>query len=160
MSSFATKSALFAARPLAIALVSAALLSACASTPTPDKLFAGIDDAALKTPVSPTSARTATDPVCVKFYENTRAYLQKASKPSGVGQFFTQVGVGVLAGVATQGLASGIGSTAGRIAVGSAANSAVYAGSGVALRKLSENKAGDAKIIDMAKQIGCPVAVI
>jgi len=160
MSSFASKSVLPAARPLAIALVSAALLSACASTPTPNKLFAGIDDAALKAPVAPASGRTASDPVCVKFYQNTQTYLQKAANPSGVSQFLTQVGVGVLAGVATQGIGASIGSTAGRVAVQSAASSAIYSGSGLALRELSKNKAADAKIIALAEQIGCPVAVI
>lgn len=143
-----------------VSVLSAACLSACASTPTSGALFAGIDSAALEKTAVPASGRLATDPVCTRFYQNTRDYLVKASKPNGMTQFFTQVGVSVLAGVATQGLASGVGSGVGRVAIQSAAGSAIQSGSGIALRELSKNDSGDAKVIALAEQIGCPVSVI
>ena len=144
---------------LLIAALSALCLSACASTPTPNTLFAGIDQSALPKSGAVIPVRKATDDVCKTFYKNTQTYLADASQPSGTTRFLTQIGVGLIAGVAGQGIGSGISSTAGRIAVQSAASSAVFAGSEVAMKKLTASKPDDAKIIAMAQQIGCPVQV-
>jgi len=148
-----------------IATVSVIALTACSTLPAASTLGAGLPDTVLsdnaeidgKTVEKLT--RSADDPICQTFYGNAKTYLAEAAKPNAGGQFLTQLGVSVLAGVVTNGLASGIGSTAGQIAVQQAANTAIYSGSGLVLKEPKPASKAAKTIQAKADELGCPVQI-
>lgn len=133
-------------------------LSACATAPKAETLMTGISAADMSKPYADGQLRLESDPVCVNFYKNARNYAAEANKPNAGTQFLTSVGISVLAGVATGGIAnSGINSTVGRIAAQQAASSAVYQGSSLAIR--GAKKTGvQSKVSAAAEQINCPIS--
>jgi len=134
-------------------------LASCASVPQQDQLLSGID--ATKLAQSPSTKLSPTDATCVDFYNNVTAFQKQAQKSKGGQNFMAALGLNVIASVATAGLipAAGIGSTVGRVAAYSAASSVTSQGSRIALRELNSSDRADAKIIEVADQIGCPVVV-
>jgi len=133
-------------------------LASCASVPSQNQLMAGID----ASKISPTGASklAATDQTCVNFYNNVTNFQKQAQKAKGGQNFLASLGLNVITAVATQGLVpAGIGSTAGRVAAYSAASSVTSQGSRIALRQLNSSNRADAKIIEAASQIGCPVSI-
>jgi len=134
-------------------------LSACATAPSADTLMAGIDTSNV-TKIAPGELRKPTDPVCVNFYKNAQGYLAEANKPDRGKSFLTRLGIGVLAGVASGGIATaGIDSVVGQIAVQQVAATTIYEGSNIALQELNKANGPQAKVIKAAEEIGCPVNV-
>lgn len=134
-------------------------LAACASTPKTDLLTKGLDQSAMQS-VSPVNGlRAASDPVCVQFYTNAQNYIQAANTPSQGSRLLANVGVSVLSAVVGSGVGAGIGSQVGRVAVQSAASQAIYQGSGIALQELSKDSTAEAKVIEVAENLRCPVAL-
>lgn len=150
-------------RQASLVLLSALSLSlaSCASVPQQDQLLTGIDQTAFSANAKTAPVqRTASDAVCVEFYENVNNFYAQAQKSQGGKNFFSAIGLNVAASVLTAGLIpSGISSTAGRVAVGSAIGSATSQGSQIALRELNSSDRADAKIIETAAEIGCPVNI-
>lgn len=143
---------------LALSAACLIALSACSTTPPASTLLTGIStaDAAKVFPAG--QLRTATDPVCVNFYNNARTYVAEANKPHAGNQFLTSLGVSVLSGVALGGIASsGINSTVGQIVAAQTANTAIHQGSNIALAGLKKNSAGGSQIIAAAAELNCPV---
>jgi len=135
------------------------MLASCASVPQQDNLLAGIDTSKLSAQ-APTTKRATSDPVCTEFYNNVNTFEKQAQKAKGGKNFLASMGLNVVAAVATQGIVpAGIGSTAGRVAAYSAASSVTSQGTRIALRQLNSSDRADAKIIDVANQIGCPVSI-
>jgi len=143
---------------LALSTVYLVSLTACATAPKAETLMAGIPATETAKPHAEGEMRDAADPVCVSFYKNARTYAAEANKPNPGGQFLKTLGISVLAGVATGGIASsGINSTVGQIAAQQAANSAIYQGSNLALN--GAKKSGvQSKISDAAEEISCPIS--
>lgn len=142
---------------LLVSLFTLSLVS-CASVPQQDQLMAGIDSS--KISQGAVTKLTATDPVCVSFYNNVNEFQRQAQKSQGGKNFMSSLGLNVLASVATAGLVpAGIGSQVGRAAAYSAASSVTSQGSRIAIRELNSSDRADAKIIESAAQIGCPVAI-
>lgn len=132
-------------------------LTACATAPKAETLMTGISPTAISKPLPAGQMRAETDPICVNFYKNSRTFIAESNKPDPGGNFLKTVGIGVLAGVATGGIAtSGINSTVGRIAAAQAANTAVHQGSNLALQGAKKSSI-QAKISKAAEQISCPV---
>jgi hypothetical protein len=133
-------------------------LSACATAPKAETLLTGISPTATSKPLADGQLRAETDPVCISFYKNAQTYVAAANKPNPGGQFLKTVGISVLAGVATGGIAtSGINSTVGQIAAQQAASTAVYQGSNLALN--GAKKSGvQSKVSAAAKQVSCPIS--
>lgn len=148
--------------PLLLLSTLSLTLAACASMPQQDQLLANIDPSALQTaPQAAPIKRATTDPVCVEFYENVNRFYAQAQKSPGEKSFLGAVGINVVSAVITQGLIpSGISSTAGRVAMGSAINTATSQGSQIALRELKSSNRADARIIEVAAEIGCPVNIV
>lgn len=136
-------------------------LASCASVPQQSQLLTGIDQTVLSASAKSSPVqRTASDAVCVDFYENVNSFYAQAQKSQGGKNFFSAIGLNVAASVLTAGLIPpGISSTAGRVAVGSAIGSATSQGSRIALRQLNSSDRADAKIIETAAEIGCPVNI-
>ena len=133
-------------------------LTACATAPKTETLMAGIPPIATEKPLADGALRAETDPVCVNFYKNTATYVSEANKPNPGGQFLKTVGISVLAGVATGGIASsGINSTIGQIAAQQAASTAVFQGSNLALNGVKKSGV-QSKISAAAEQISCPIS--
>ncbi len=133
-------------------------LASCASVPQQDQLMAGIDTSKLSQ--GPVTKLAVSDPVCVNFYNNVTDFQKQAAKSKGGQNFLASMGINVLAAVATQGIVpAGISSTAGRVAAHSAASSITAQGGRIAIRELNSSDRADAKIIEAAAQLGCPVAV-
>ncbi len=133
-------------------------LASCASVPRQDQLLTGID--ATKLAQGSVTKLSATDTTCVDFYNNVTEFQKQAQKSKGGQNFLASLGLNVVAAVATQGIIpAGITSTAGRVAVASAASSVTSQGTRIALRELNSSDRADAKIIEVAGQIGCPVVV-
>lgn len=133
-------------------------LSACSSVPKSSTLMTGIDKTQL-TQSAPGTSRTATDPVCIRFYDNVKTYVAAANKPNHGRNFLTSLGVGVIASAATAGIVpSGLG-TVGRVAASQAVNATVYAGSGMVLRGIKANSGQGTKISEAAAEIGCPISL-
>lgn len=132
-------------------------LSACATAPKTETLMTGISPTAISKPLAAGQMRAETDPVCVNFYKNAQTFAAASNKTNPGGQFFKNVGISVLAGVATGGIInSGINSTVGRIAAQQAASTAVYQGSNLAIN--GAKKSGiQSKVSTAAEQISCPV---
>jgi len=131
-------------------------LTACASVPSDDQLFSGID----KTQIAqaPVAQRLETDPVCVDFYKNVTRYQQTAKPASGGQNFLTYLGLSVGAAVLTQELiGSSIRDRTARVAAFTAASVGTAFGTRAVIRDLNSSKRGDAKIIDTAAEIGCPI---
>jgi len=149
-------------RPLISALSLSALvltLASCASVPSQDKLLAGIDQTQFAQGATKT-ARAATDPVCVDFYANVTDFEKRAQSNQGTKNFFSRLGADVASAVVTTAIVpSGIASQTGRVAARSAANSATRSGKNAALRELNSSDRADAKIIEVAEEIGCPVNI-
>ena len=132
-------------------------LASCASVPSQNDLMAGID----KTQLAPGTAKTRTpgDPVCVDFYSNVAEFRRKAQSPSSTSKFFKSLGANVASAVVvSQVIPSGISPTS-RAAVSAAASTATTAGREIALEELNSSDRADAKIIDVAEEIGCPVNI-
>jgi len=147
----------FSATPLIISGMALALAS-CASVPQQNQLLAGID--ATKVTANPATKLSPSDATCVNFYNNVNSFQKQAQKAKGGQNFLASLGLNVVAAVATRGLVpAGIGSTAGRVAAYSAASSVTSQGTRIALRELNSSDRADAKIIEVANQIGCPVAI-
>lgn len=143
---------------LALSTVYVVTLSACATAPRAETLMAGISPADAAKPIAPGQFRAETDPVCVSFYENARTYITEANKPNPGGNFLKAVGISVLAGVATGGIASsGISSTVGQIAAQQATSTAIYQGSNMALQGMNKKSGPAAKVVKAAESLGCPV---
>ena len=132
-------------------------LTACATAPKAETLMTGISPTAAK-PLANGELRAETDPICVNFYKNAQTYVAEANKPNAGGQFLKSLGISVLAGVATGGIASsGINSTVGQIAAQQVASTAVYQGSNLALN--GAKKSGvQSKISAAAEEISCPIS--
>ncbi len=143
---------------LALSTVYFVGLTACATAPKAETLTAGISPAAIAKPLADGELRAETDPICVSFYKNAQTYVAEANKPNPGGQFMKSLGISVLAGVATGGIASsGISSTVGQIAAQQAASTAVYQGSNLALN--GAKKSGvQSKVSAAAEQISCPIS--
>jgi len=142
---------------LALSTVYLVGLTACATAPKAETLMAGISPTAAK-PLPAGQLRAETDPICVSFYKNAQTYIAASNKPNPGGQFLKSVGIGVLAGVATGGIAtSGINSTVGQLAAQQAASAAVSQGSNLALS--GAKKSGvQSKISAAAEEISCPIS--
>lgn len=133
-------------------------LASCASLPSDEQLVSGID----KTQLAQMTAtkRTISDPVCVDFYNNINEYQNQVQASKGRRNFINRLGLNVASAVLVgQVVPSGIGSRAGRIAAYSAAGTATSQGSRMALRELNSSDRADAKIIDVAADLGCPVKI-
>lgn len=143
---------------LALSTVYLVGLTACATAPKAETLVAGISPTAIGKPLADGQLRAETDPVCVSFYKNAQTYVAEANKPNPGGQFLTSLGISVLAGVATGGIASsGISSSVGQIAAQQTANAAIYQGSNLALQ--GSKKSGiQSKISAAAEDISCPIS--
>ena len=145
-----------------ITLSAAALLmlSACASTSS-STLLNGIDSDALAASSNATTAvtRTASDPVCEQFYRNAIEYAEGARRPNPGGQILARTGLSVVAAVASSALLGGIDNRVGRVAAQSATSQLIFTGGGAALSGLNSKDKIDARIIDAADDIGCPVQV-
>ena len=130
-------------------------LTACASAPKAETLMTGISAAK---PLADGALRAETDPICVDFYKNAQTFIAESNKPDPGGQFLKTLGVSVLAGVVTGGIAgSGINSTVGQIAAQQAANTAVYSGSSLALNGVKKSGV-QSKIKAAAEEISCPIS--
>lgn len=142
---------------LLVSLFTLSLVS-CASVPQQSQLLSGID--ASKISQGTVTQLASTDPTCVNFYNNVNQFQQQAQKSQGSKNFMSALGLNVLVSVATAGLVpAGIGSQVGRVAAASAASSVTSQGARVAIRELNSSDRADAKIIESAAQIGCPVAI-
>ena len=144
--------------------LSAALLTACASTPSSNILLTGISDADLAAKpanVDVNGLRAASDPVCVQFYENSVAFARAAEtkQPNPWGQFAAATGISVAAAVLTNGLFRDSGNSVGAIAARSATSQAIFIGSNQALSGLNSSRGSDKKIIEQAEKLSCPVNV-
>lgn len=137
--------------------VSAMMVSACATSSS--TLLTGIDrDLAVSSTSTGTPVtRTASDPVCEQFYRNAVTYSQEARKPNAGGQILASTGLGVLATLATGGLLGGLGSGVGGLAVRQATSQLIFNGGGAALSGLNSADKIDARIIEAANDLGCPV---
>ena len=148
-------------RSLSTLAISTALiigLSACATAPKTETLMTGISPKAMSTTLPAGQMRAETDPVCASFYKNAQTYIAASNKPNPGGQFLKTVGISVLAGVATGGIASsGISSTVGQIAAQQAASAAVFQGSNLALNGAKKSSV-QSKISTAAEQISCPIS--
>lgn len=143
---------------LALSSIYLVSLSACATAPKAETLMTGISTAEASKAFADGELRAETDPVCVSFYKNAQVYAAEASKPNPGRNFLTTLGISVLAGVATGGIASsGINSTVGQIAAQQAASTAIFQGSNLALQGL--NKGAGAKIVSAAEELHCPVTL-
>ena len=142
---------------LALSAVYCVGLSACATAPKSETLMTGISTADMAKPYADGQMRAESDPVCVNFYKNARTYATESNKPDPGGQFLKSVGISVLAGIATGGIASsGISSTVGQIAAQQATSTAIYQGSSLALQ--GSKKSGiQSKVSTAAEQISCPI---
>lgn len=142
---------------LALSTVYIVGLTACATAPKSETLLTGISPTAMAKTFADGELRAETDPVCVNFYKNAQTYIAEANKPSAGGQLMKSLGISVLAGVVTGGIASsGISSTVGQIAAQQAANTAVFQGSSLALN--GAKKSGiRSKVSAAAEEINCPV---
>ena len=134
------------------------MLSACASTSS-STLLNGIDSDALTASSSATTpvTRTASDPVCEQFYRNAIEYAEGARRPNPGGQILAATGLSVVAAVASSTLFRGIDSRTGRVAAQAATSQLIYTGGGAAISGLNSADKIDARIIDAADDIGCPV---
>lgn len=142
---------------LLVSLFTLSLVS-CASVPQQSELMTGIDSSKISQGV--VTKRTTTDPVCVNFYNNVNEFQKQAQKSQNGNNFMSSLGLNVLVSVATAGLVpAGIGSQAGRAAAYAAAGSVTSQGKRIAIRELNSSDRADAKIIESAEQLGCPVAV-
>ncbi len=143
---------------LALSTLCLFAISACATAPKAETLMTGISSDIVQKPLAAGEMRAETDPVCVSFYKNAQTYVAAANKPSPGGQFLKSVGISVLAGVATGGIASsGINSTVGQIAAQQAASAAVYQGSNLALNGAKKSSV-QSKISAAAEEISCPIS--
>jgi hypothetical protein len=107
--------------------------------------------------LAPNTLRAETDPVCVSFYSNAKTYIAEANKPNPGGDFLTTLGVGVLTSVVTQGIVPpGLGSV-GSVAASQTVSQTVRHGSGLVLQDLKSNERINAKIVEAAAKVGCPV---
>ncbi len=135
-------------------------LTACVTAPNASTLMTGIDGAELSTTLAPGEMRKAEDPVCVNFYKNAQNYAAQANRPNQGRNFLTTLGISILAGVASGGIASsGINSTVGQIAAQQAASSAIYQGGTMAVQGMGKSNGPAAKIVAAADQLGCPVSL-
>jgi len=142
---------------LALSTIYIVGLTACATAPKSETLLTGISPTAMSKTFPDGQLRAETDPVCVNFYKNAQTFIAESNKPNPGGNFLKTVGISVLAGVATGGIASsGISSTVGQIAAQQAASTAVFQGSSLALN--GAKKSGiQSKITAAAEEISCPV---
>jgi len=152
-------------RNMAVLSLSAAFLTACASTPPASTLLTGISEADLAAKpanVDVNGLRAASDPVCVQFYENSVAFASAAetSGPNPWGQFAAATGISVAAAVLTNGLLGDSGNSVGAIAARSATSQAIFIGGNQALSGLNSSRGADKKIIEQAAKINCPVNVV
>ena len=133
------------------------MLSACATSSS--TLLSGIDRDALaqSSSTSAAVARKAADPVCVQFYENAVTYSREARQPNQGAQILAASGLSVLASVATGGLLGGLGAGVGGVAARQAASQLIFQGGGAAISGLNSGDKVDARIIEAAGEIGCPV---
>ena len=149
-------------RPLISALSLSALvltLASCASVPSQDKLLTGIDQTQFAQGATKT-ARAATDPVCVDFYANVADFEKNAQSNKGMKNFFSTLGLNVASAVVARSvIPAGVGNQAARVAASSAATSVTSVGRQAALRELNSSNRADAKIIEVAGEIGCPVNI-
>ena len=133
-------------------------LTACATAPKAETLTAGLSPTAIAKPLPDGQLRAETDPICVGFYENTKTFIAESNKPDPGGNFLKTLGISVLAGVATGGVASsGINSTVGRIAAAQVASTAVYQGSNFALSGVKKSGV-QGKISAAAAEVSCPIS--
>ena len=148
-------------RPLTSTLLITAFtlsLASCSTVPRQDDLISGIDKTQLAQNAS--KARLPTDPVCVDFYSNVTEFQKQAQSNRSTRNFFSSIGLNVASAVvANQVVPAGIGNQTGRIAANTAARSATNTGSRIALRELNSSDRADAKVIEVANEIGCPVNV-
>lgn len=132
-------------------------LTACVSVPSQNQLMTGIDSS--KITQNTVTKLAATDPTCVNFYNNVNTFQKEAQKAQGSKNFMTSLGLNVLVSVATAGIIPAGLSPVGQIAASTAASSVTSQGSQIALRQLNSTNRADAKIIETAAQIGCPVSI-
>ena len=141
-----------------LAVTLALSLTACASVPSQDQLVSGIDKTQLAQGMI--AKRVPTDPVCVEFYNNVNEFQKSAQSSQGTKSFISRLGLSIASAVAIgQVVPTGISSRAGRTAAYVTAGSAASLGSRAALRELNSSNRADAKIIEVATEIGCPVNI-
>jgi len=133
------------------------MLTACATSSS--TLLTGIDSDAIAQSADASSkvTRSAADPVCSQFYDNAVTYSKEARKPNPGGQILASTGIGVLASVATGGLLGGLGTGVGGVAARQATSQIIRQSGGTAIAGLNSNDKIDAKIIEAADKLGCPV---
>ena len=133
------------------------MLTACATSS--GTLLNGIDSDAItqSADASAVTARTASDPVCVQFYENAVQYAAEARKPNPGGQILASTGLSVLASMATGGLLGGLGAGVGGLAARQVTSQLIFQGGGAAISGLNSGNKIDARIISAAEDLGCPV---
>ena len=132
------------------AVAALTLLSACSTVPKMDSLTDGIDQDKLGTQKQ---MRVSNDPVCIEFYENVIAAAEKSAKAkrsnaqmasAGVSVASIVAGLGPLGSVATQ--------SAARVLISRSAND-------VSTTVFDPENRFDARIIEAANQVNCPVRV-
>lgn len=144
---------------LALSTVYLVSLTACATAPKSSTLMTGISTADATKPYAAGEMRSETDPVCVNFYKNAQSYITEANKPNPGKNFLTTLGISVLAGVATGGIASsGINSTVGQIAAQQVASTAIFSGSRLALQSIDKTSGPGAKVAAAAEELHCPIS--
>ncbi len=148
-------------RPITSTLIiSAAALSlaSCASVPSQTDLTSGISAAQIAQGSSKT--RLPSDPVCADFYANVNAFKRKANSPSTTKRFFTSLGLNVASAVvANEIIPRGIENQTARVATSAAIGTATSTGGRLAVQELNSSDRADAKIIEVASDIGCPVNI-
>jgi len=143
---------------LALSTVYLVSLSACATAPKTATLMTGISATDTAKSYADGQMRTVDDPVCVNFYNNAKTYIAEANKPNQGKNFLTRLGLGILAGVATGGIANaGINSTVGQIAAAQTVSTAVSQGGHLALQGLNKKSGPGAKVVKVAEQLHCPI---
>ena len=133
-------------------------LASCASVPSQDQLVSGIDQTKIAQGVA--TKRDPSDPVCVDFYNNVVEFQKQAQSSRGSKNFLSSLGLNIASAVLVgQVVPSGISSQTGRLAAFAAAGTATSYGRGIAVRELNSSDRADAKVIEVAGDIGCPVNV-
>ncbi len=133
-----------------IALSTLAILSACSTVPKMNALTEGLDKDQLGTQKQ---MRVSNDPVCIEFYENVIAAAEKSAKAKRTNAQMASAGVSVASVVA------GLGPL-GSIATQSAARVLINrAASDVSSTEFDPENKFDARIIEAANEVNCPVKV-
>ena len=136
-------------------------LAACASGPNSAMLMKGISPEDTEKTQLLGQMRSASDSVCVNFYNNSNKYLTASAGPNQSVGLLASLGATVLASVATGGIV-GAGSSIGQIAAHQAAGTVASQGSRMVLGGLKgkDVKADRIeKVAQTAAGLGCPARI-